>query len=54
MTLNETPSGIGGACSYKSGLFGSNAAPHLMTDYRSILSKAATHPKTLLRQLVGH
>jgi len=47
MTLNETPSGIIGACSYKSDLF---AGRRWVDDYRTILAKAAANPQKPLGQ----
>jgi len=45
MTLNETPSGIIGACSYKSDLF---AGQRWVDNYNAILAKAAANPQKLL------
>jgi acyl-CoA synthetase (AMP-forming)/AMP-acid ligase II/acyl carrier protein len=42
MTLNETPSGIIGSCSYKSDLF---AGQHWVDDYKAILAAAAANPR---------
>jgi acyl-CoA synthetase (AMP-forming)/AMP-acid ligase II/acyl carrier protein len=42
MTLNERPSGIIGACSYKSDLF---TGQRWVDDYKAILAKAAANPR---------
>ena len=43
MTLNETPSGIVGACSYRSDLSSSRG---WVNDYNSLLAKVAANPRT--------
>jgi hypothetical protein len=48
MTVNATPSGIIGACSYKSELV---AASHWVADYKAILAQAAAHPDRPLGRL---
>jgi acyl-CoA synthetase (AMP-forming)/AMP-acid ligase II/acyl carrier protein len=48
MTLNETPSGIVGACSYKRDLF---TGARWVDDYNAILSKVAKNPQKPLGQL---
>jgi acyl-CoA synthetase (AMP-forming)/AMP-acid ligase II/acyl carrier protein len=52
LALKETPSGIGGACHYKEDLFEPNSRQHWISDYKTILAKAAAKPKTLLGCLV--
>ena len=47
MTLNETPSGIIGTCSYKSDLL---AGQGWIDDYKAILAKAAASPRKPLGQ----
>jgi acyl-CoA synthetase (AMP-forming)/AMP-acid ligase II/acyl carrier protein len=48
MTLNETPTGIVGACSYKRDLF---TGARWVDDYNAILSKVAANPQRTLGQL---
>jgi hypothetical protein len=52
LALKETRSGIGGACHYKEDLFEPNSRQHWISDYKTILAKAAAKPKTLLGCLV--
>jgi amino acid adenylation domain-containing protein len=49
--LKETPSGIDGLCSYKQDLFEPNTLRDWMSDYQSILAKAAANPETSLGRL---
>jgi non-ribosomal peptide synthetase component F len=51
MTLTETPSGVTGACRYKSELFEPNAMQHWIADYKQILTEAAANPKNSLGRL---
>ena len=48
MTLNETPSGIIGSCSYQSDLF---AGQPWVDDYEAILAAAATNPRKPIGRL---
>ena len=52
--LKETPSGITGSCSYKDDLFEPNALRHWISDYKTILAKAAANPETSLGGLAHH
>jgi len=51
VTLQETPSGVTGACSYKNDLFEPNTLQHWIADYNTILAKAAANPETPLGRL---
>ncbi len=51
VALEETPSGITGACSYKNDLFEPNTLRHWIADYNTILAKAAANPVTSLGRL---
>ena len=48
MTLNETPSGIIGSCSYQSDL---SAGQPWVDDYEAILAAAATNPRKPIGRL---
>lgn len=44
MTLEETPTGISGCCTYKAGLFKAKAVKNWIADYKAILAKATANP----------
>jgi non-ribosomal peptide synthetase component F len=51
--LKETPSGVIGACSYKSDLLEPNSLHRWMADYGTILAKAVADPETSLGRLAN-
>jgi hypothetical protein len=52
VVLKETPSGVGGACNYKSDLFEADTVRRWIADYTAILVKAAANPGTPIGRLV--
>lgn len=50
--IKETPSGIVGACNYKSDLFEPDTVRHWVADYRTILAGAASNPEMSIGRLV--
>jgi hypothetical protein len=52
-TLEETPSGITGSCSYKTDLLEPNTLRNWIADYQAILTKAVANPETPLGRLAG-
>jgi len=53
LMLEETPSGVTGSCSYKTDLIKPGILQRWITDYRTILAKAAANPEASLGRLGG-